>query len=164
MDALLARAASALPGFGHRPLTYDDFLATCRAEGILVDVRASLFDEYLTHRGRRPRITLTVGLAPIYRTFVAFHALGHWLAHPGNQEFYLGSPGWLHRVELEASTIGFLALAPWPGPPYLRLEKAYAEGDVMRFWVRYPRELPDGRVVWRTRKTVLQRYVAQLDL
>ncbi len=85
-------------------------------------------------------------------------------AHPGDQEFYLGSPGWLHRVELEASTVGFLALSPWPkGPPYPHLERAFSEGDEMRFWVRYPPQLRgDGTMSARTRRTVIRRYVDQL--
>jgi hypothetical protein len=125
MDALLATLRQTIPGFCERTLTYEDFLAACKREGIAVEVRPYLFDEYLSRRGRRPRITINAGLAPLYKTFVAFHALGHWFAHPGDQEFYLGSPDWLHRVELEASTVGFLALSPWPnGPPYPHLERA----------------------------------------
>ena len=164
MDAHVAIARREIPGFGQRQLIYADFLACARAQGITVDVRPYLFDEYLSRRGRHPRITLTVGLAPLYKAFVAFHALGHWFGHPGDQEFYLGSPGWLHTIELEASTIGYLALAPWPGgPPYPRLEKAHTEGGEMRFWVRYPQVQPDGHVTWRMQRTVIQRHLEQLE-
>jgi len=45
------------------------------------------------------------GLTPLCRTFVGLHALV-WFGHPGDQEFYLRSPGWLHRIEFEASTVG----------------------------------------------------------
>jgi len=44
VDAIIIAARQQLPGLGHRSLTYDDFLAYCRAQGVLVDVRASLFD------------------------------------------------------------------------------------------------------------------------
>src|SRR5262249_3274603 len=153
MEAFLAIVRHAIPGFAERPLTYDDFVACCRAEGIVVEVRPSRFDQRLSRRGRRPRITLNAGLTPLYKRFVAFHALGHWCGRPGNQELCLGSPGWLNEVELEASTVGFLAIAPWPHKtPYPRLLQAFAEGDEMQFWVRYPKRQPGGRVQWRTRK------------
>jgi hypothetical protein len=69
------------------------------------------------------------------------------------------------RIELEASTVGFLAISPWPnGPPYPQLERAFAEGDEMRFWVRFPPQLRgDGTVSARTRRTVIRRYVDQLE-
>src|SRR5262249_28553374 len=140
MDALLATVRRAVPGFTERALTYDDFLACCRIQGIIVETRPYVFDESLSRRGHDARITVNSGLTPLYRTFVGFHALGHWFGHPGDREYSLGNPGWLRPTELEASTVGFLALSPWPdGPPYPRLEKAYAEGDAMQFWVQYPR-------------------------
>src|SRR5262245_28356466 len=81
---------------------------------------------------------------------------------PTATEFYLGSPGWLHRIELEASTVGF---SPWPnGPPYPHLERAFAEGDEMRFWIRFPPALrADGTISARARCTVIRRYVDQLE-
>jgi hypothetical protein len=187
MDTLVNTVRRAVPGFTERALTYEDFLACCRMQGIIVETRPDPFDEYLSRRGRCSRITLNTGLTPLYKTFLGFHALGHWFGHPGDQEFHLGSPGWLHHTELEASTVGFLALSPWPdGPPYPRLEKAYAEGDEMQFWVQYPRKvlIPPGEavdvagwrpahlrrpasearetVIWWTKKTVIVRHLGQL--
>ena len=124
MNALLAVARREIPDFGARSLTYDDFLAVRRRQGIRVDVRPYLFDEYLSRRGPHPAITLNVGLGSLYTAFVGFHALAHWFCHPGDQEFYLGSPGGLEKTELEASTVGLLALAPRPhGPPWPRLAR-----------------------------------------
>src|SRR5689334_305933 len=98
MDALLDTLRRAIPGFCERALTYDDFRAACKREGIVVEERAYLYDEYLSRRGRRPRITINAGLAPLYRTFVGFHALGHWFAHPGDQEFREPGVATSHRA------------------------------------------------------------------
>jgi hypothetical protein len=154
-----------IPNFNTRPLAYADFLAVCGQLGILVEEKPYLFDEYLSRWGRRPKIIINAGLTPLYRAFVGFHALGHWVAHPGGRDFYLGSPGWLDKTELEASALGYLAVAPHPGgPPYPVLERAHIEGDMMLFWVNYPELQPTGRVVWRRRQTHLQRYMGQLEL
>jgi hypothetical protein len=103
VDTLLAALRRAIPGFCERALTFKDFRACCKREGIQAEERAYMFDEYLSRRGRRPRVTINAGLAPLYKTFVGFHALGQWFCHPGDQEFYLGSPGWLHRIEARNS-------------------------------------------------------------
>jgi hypothetical protein len=139
-----------MPDFARRRMTWGDFLDVCQRERIRVEVRPYLFDELLSRHGRWPRIIINAGLQEAYRIFVGFHALGHWVAHPGPREFYLGSPGWLDITELEASTIGYLALAPHPaGPPYPLLERAHVEDDAMLFWVRYPHRLPSGRWLWK---------------
>jgi hypothetical protein len=149
-----------VPDFAHRRMTYGDFLDACVRERITVDVRPYLFDEYLT-RHRRPRIILNAGLSEPYRVFVAFHALGHWVAHPGPREFYLGSPGWLDITEIEASTLGLLAVQPWPtGPPYPLLERAHVEDDAMLLWVTYPERLASGATHWRERPIRGARYVS----
>ncbi len=68
------------------------------------------------------------------------------------------------RPRDSSSTIGFVAFATWPdGPSDPRLEKAHADGLDMRFWVRYPRVEPGGRVTWRTKKTIIHRYLDQLE-
>ena len=41
MDALLATMRRAIHGFAERVLTYDDFLAACKRQGIAVEVRSS---------------------------------------------------------------------------------------------------------------------------
>jgi hypothetical protein len=138
-----------MPDFARRRMTYADLLEVCRREGIVVDERPSLFDEMLTRHGRRPRIILNAWLSEPYKIFAGFHALGHWVCHPGPREFYLGSPGWLDATELEASTIGYLAIDPYPGPPYPLLLRAEVRNDAMCFWVEYPERQANGRVVWR---------------
>ena len=42
--------------------------------------------------------------------------------------------------------------------------KAHAEEDEMRFWIRYPNAQPSGTVLWQKRKTILRRYLGQLEL
>ena len=100
-----------------------------------------------------------------YRTFVGFHALA--LVRPSrNRSSIPGSPGWLHRIELERSTVGFLAISPWPNGQVLPTAgtRAFAEGDEMRFWIRFPPQLrAGGTVSARTRRTVIPRYGDQLE-
>jgi hypothetical protein len=157
---MVALLGAKIPGFGQRRLDYGDFLAVCRRERIRVETRPYLWDEYLNRWGSRPTITLNTGLTPTYKTFVAFHALGHWFLHPGDIEYYLGSPGWLDQTEIEASTVALLALNPWPaGPPYPTLERAHTDGDLMRLWVAFPERRPGERMGWRRRRVALQRYV-----
>lgn len=160
-DRLITAMQRFVPDFLRRRLTYADFLNACRRASIRVAVQPYLFDEYLSRWGRS-RIILNAGLAEPYRTFVGFHALGHWVAHPGPREFYLGSPGWLDKTELEASTLGYLAIAPVPGPPYPILEQAHVEGELMHFWVQYPERQPGRRITWTRRHTVLRRHLDQL--
>jgi hypothetical protein len=58
----------------------------------------------------------------------------------------------------------FLALAPLvDGPPYWRLDKAYAEGHEMRFWARHSARDPGGAIRWTRMRTVLRRYLEQLE-
>lgn len=95
---------------------------------------------------------------------MGFQALAHWIWRPGDQEDHHGSFGWRHRMEVEASTVGFLALAPWQaGPPYPGLSRAHIDGDVTRFWVRYPSREPGGTVRWTTKAAELQRFARQLE-
>ena len=151
--------------FGRRVLTFEDFLAAADAEGIVVELRKHPLDEQLV---RKPlaKIILNAGLSERYRTFAAFHALAHWLGHPGRTDFYLGSPGWLDAIEVEASTIGYLAIAPHPkGPPYPRLVRAGLDASQleMRFDLEYPEIVLSGvravnrRVHWRKQQARLVR-------
>lgn len=158
-DALIHLMQQKIPGFGLRVLTFEDFLATAAADRITVELKQHPRDEHLI---RKPpaKIILNAGLSEKYRTFAGFHALAHWFAHPGHVEFYLGSPGWLDAVELEASAIGYLAIAPHPeGPPYPRLVRAGLDRQQleMRFEVEYPEIETPGRVRWRQRRTRLVR-------
>jgi hypothetical protein len=181
VDALITAARAKIPGLCERPLTYADFLALCRRERLRVDVRPWLFDEQLNRRGPRPTITLAAGLATTYKTFLGFHALAHWFLHPGTEDAYLGSPGWLDAIELEASTIGMLALARHRGPPYPIVRRAHLQGNEMLLWVMYPklpgtegaeydaprfRGMSGARGLSQTsrgRPTRLQRYLDQLE-
>lgn len=172
MDQIIALVQEKIPGFGHEILRFDDFLAACDVDGIGVEIRAFGRDEQLRRDQRR--IVLNAGLAGSYRTFVGFHALAHWYAHPGQQDFYLGSPGWLDTIELEASTIGFLAIAPprEPGPPWPRLTRARCLPNQLELYAAYPNELivdPRAGTIrrgwrdYRRRPTILFRR-AQLEL
>jgi hypothetical protein len=124
IDQLITLVQTKVRDFGARVLRFEDFLTAAAAEGIVVELRKHPVDEQLV---RKPlaKIILNAGLSERYRTFAGFHAFAHWLGHPGHTDFYLGSPGWLDAIELEASTIGYLAIAPHPkGPPYPRLVAA----------------------------------------
>jgi hypothetical protein len=156
-DQLIQLVQSKVRGFNARPLAFDDFLAACEREGIAVEIRPHLYDEEL-RRGSEPTIIVNAGLSEKYRTFVAFHSLAHWFAHPGHVHFYLGSPGWLSHVELEASTIGFLALAPHKnGPPYPRLTRAKNDGRQIEMFIEYPHAEPGKKIRWRRRRALLSR-------
>jgi hypothetical protein len=157
IDQLITLVQTKVRYFGTRVLTFEDFLTAAAAEGIVVELKKHPVDEQLV---RRPlaKIVLNAGLSERYRTFAGFHAFAHWLGHPGRAEFYLGSPGWLDAIELEASTIGFLAIAPHPtGAPYPRLVKAQNTGHQMEFFVEYPHAEPGRKLRWRRRRTVLAR-------
>lgn len=170
MEHIVEMIRQRIPDFTERAMTFDDFLGACGLDGVGVEVREYHLDEQL-RREPTPRIVLNARLAPAYRVFVAFHALAHWLGHPGRQEFYLGSPGWLDTVELEASNIGLLALSAHKGPPYPRLAKAVIRAEQLELWVDYPRVVldtepggrPKRRYDWRRRRTYLTR-VEQLSL
>src|SRR5262245_9667428 len=110
--SLVAHVRRLIPDFCQRPMTFEDFLGACATENIDVQIREYIFDGYTSRRWKPIRITLNRGLAPTYRTFVAFHELAHYVGHPHDQAFYLQTPGLLARIEREAHTIGFLALHP----------------------------------------------------
>ena len=104
------------------------------------------------------------GLTPLCRTFVGLHALV-WFGHPGDQEFYLRSPGWLHRIEFEASTVGSsrdLALAERNALPAPRARVRRGRRDAVLDPVP-PQLRAEGTVSARTRRTVIRRYVDQLE-
>jgi hypothetical protein len=160
-DQLIQLVQTRVRDFARRVMTFEDFLSAAAAERLAVELKHQEADEQLV---RKPpaKITLNAGLSEKYRTFSAFHALAHWFGHPGHLDFYLGSPGWLGAIELEASMIGYLALAPHPqGPPYPRLVRAGLDAQQieMEFLVEYPvvEVLEGGRVRWRRRKTKLIR-------
>jgi hypothetical protein len=163
MDVAIAAIRRRLPDFTRRAMTFEDFLVIAAHEQLTVEVKPYPMDEHLV---RRPlaRIVLNAGLAERYRTFMGFHALGHWFLHPATQEFYLKSPGWLDRVELEASAIGYLALAPYrDGPPWPRLVKAVRTELQMDFFVEYPEQIPGRKLRWKPRRSTLVR-LHQMDL
>jgi hypothetical protein len=166
IDQLITLVQEKVPAFGRRVLTFEDFLTTAAAEGIVVELKRHPVDEQLI---RKPlaKIVLNAGLSERYRTFAGFHAFAHWLGHPGHTDFYLGSPGWLDAIELEASTIGYLAIAPHPkGPPYPKLVRARVDATQleMEFWIEYPyiTLTQGGRTVrhevrWRSQRRRLVR-------
>jgi hypothetical protein len=158
-EELIRLVQQKIPDFTRRVMTFEDVLAVCARENLSIELREHHLDEQLL---RRPaaKIILNAGLSERYRTFAGFHALAHWYAHPGSPAFYLGSPGWLDQVELEASQIGFLALSPADGPPYPRLVRARVDPVQLEFWVEYPERQPGGRVRWRPRRTRLGRLAA----
>ena len=160
IDQLITMMQAKVPAFCRRVLTFEDFLEAAANEGVVIELKRHPSDEQII---RKPlaKIILNTGLSEKYRTFVGFHAFAHWVGHAAENNFYLGSPGWLDAVELEASAIGYLALAPHPqGPPYPRLVRAGLDRAQleMRFDVEYPsRGLPDSKVSWRQRTTRLVR-------
>lgn len=141
MAGLVELVRSRCPAFTERAMTFEDFLTVCEGEQIVVELKRHPLDEQLI---RRPpaKIVLNAGLSERYRTFAGFHALAHWLGHPAPQSFYLGSPGWLDSIELEASQIGLLALMP-SRPPYPRLERARMTQQEIMFWIEEPRTPPE---------------------
>ena len=170
MDQLIQLVQTKVPDFGRRVLTFEDFLAVCTAEEIHVELKRHPMDEQLL---RKPlaKIILNAGLSERYRTFAGFHALAHWFGHPGRADFYLGSPGWLDTIELEASAIGYLAIAPprRPGPPWPRLVRAEQAVEQLAFEVEYPEDFrvdevagSIARKTWRRQRTMLRR-LAQMD-
>ena len=76
MDALIATMRRAIPGFCERVLTHEDFLAACKREGITVETSSTS--------------TFTSPAAAADRA----------------SRSYLRFAGWLHRIELEVSTVG----------------------------------------------------------
>jgi hypothetical protein len=167
----LALARERIPDLGRRRLTHQDLVQTCAREGVQLRLEPALLDERLTRRGGPPTITINAALMPDYRVFLGFHALGHWLFHPGSKEYYLGSPGWLDKIECEASTLGFLALFPYPGPPYPIVQRSRIDEAWVHLWVRYPARLSvrgrrggeEGSLSPRIQHTVLPRYRDQLE-
>lgn len=124
---LVARLREAVPAFNTRPLTWADSEAVCSQERLDLVVRPWRYDEQFFRRARR--IVIDAKLAPRYRTFAVWHALGHWFLHPGDEAYDL-ERGWLSPIEREASLVGFLALAPWPAsPPYPVLQRAAVEDE-----------------------------------
>lgn len=156
-DAIIQLVQTKIPEYNTRPMAFDDFLSACERGGIAVEIRPALYDEEL-RRDPDPTIVLNAGLAGRYRTFMAFHSLAHWLVHPGHVGFYLGSPGWFSCIELEASTVGLLALAPYKmGPPYPRLVRAKNDGQQLDMFIEYPTAEPGKKVRWSRRRAVLSR-------
>jgi len=155
MSRLVTAFRAVVPDFARRPLTWEDFEATCAQERLAVDVRPWRYDEQLFRRQRR--IVLDAKLAPTYRLFAAWHAMGHWVLHPGDEAHYL-ERGWLNPIERQASLVGLLALIPWTkGPPYPILEKAMAEDDRLTFELLVPAAV-EPRARWVKFRTTLMRY------
>jgi hypothetical protein len=102
--------------YNRRPLTYADFLAVCQREGIDVSEHDQGPEARLLRADLRPRVSLRRGLTDTYRTFVAWHELGHWVLHPHASTYYFERHE-LDRVEQEANFVGALAVRPWPRPP-----------------------------------------------
>jgi hypothetical protein len=169
LEDLVTALRRLVPDFGRRRLTYDDFLTVCHREGIDITERDDGPDERILRGDIRPRISLRRGLAEDYRTFVAWHALGHYVLHPGPSTYYF-ERGWLDAIEVEASSVGMLALLPWPdGPPFPELRRAWVDDDRLALRVAYPDQLivprqwkrfggdEPFRIGWQERTVVLRR-------
>ena len=144
MSRLVTALRAVVPDFARHPLTWEDFEATCAQERLTVDVRPWRYDEQLFRRQRR--IVLDAKLAPTYRLFAAWHAIGHWVLHPGDEAYYL-ERGWLSPIERQASLVGLLALIPWNerpavphpracdgrgGPPHVRAARVGRPPSIVR--------------------------------
>jgi hypothetical protein len=165
LPALVASVAALCPGFGQRRMTFEDFLAVCGRQGIAVTVRPEPLVDGQLNRRPWPRVTLRAGLVERFRIFAAFHELAHSVGHPRTTDAYLAlgrRTRYDHQrqVELEAHTIGLLAVEPpAPGRPPLRVECWEHDRDGWAFDVREAEET-GGRVARRSRRIVLRRLEA----
>ena len=117
--------------FLERALGWEDAMVLAGKLGLDVELRRIRQDAYVTARFGRPRILVSDRLyLPTWGTYCVVHELAHSLTHPGRREYYLGSPGWLGKVESQANQIALLAL--WPQPaPYPRILQITEEGDAV---------------------------------
>lgn len=96
-------------GWNRRVLTYADFEHACEEEDITLIIRYLPHDWGTYERiGDDDVITLTTDMTDPFRTFVAFHELGHALLHvPGHF-------GMIAKSEAQADVVGLCALLPRP--------------------------------------------------
>jgi hypothetical protein len=141
-------------------MRYADFAKACDREGLALRplAKGHIYDGLLSTHGGPPAIRLRrVDLAEPYRTFVAFHELAHWVAHPHDQGANL-ERGVLGYVEREAMSIGYLALRPhrW-GPPWPLVETASPSAG--RFRVTAAEPAPGvPYLAWPRRRLALRQY------
>lgn len=126
--AIIQAVQRVWPDFNRRALTWADFEAVCRREAIDVSEHDDGPDGR-TLRGGPPRISLRRGLTETYRTFVAWHELGHWVLHPHGSTYYFERHE-LDQVEpKEATFVAGLAVRPWASPPAVTTLAQRLSGD-----------------------------------
>ena len=162
LGAIVQGMQELIPGFGVRRMRYEDFLRTCEREGIklrLVEGRYP-WDGTLSAGVAPPLIRLRGDLADPYRTFVAFHELAHWVAHPRTMDQSI-EDGTLGYVEREAMGIGYLALRPHRGGPPWPLVESTNSWERKGWCLVTAAEPEPGQpyLTWKRRKLRLRQYV-----
>jgi hypothetical protein len=98
MSRLVTALRAVVPDFARRPLTWTSrrpALRSVRRSTSAPGVTRAALPPAAADRPRRQA-------HPTYRLFAAWHAIGHWVLHPGDGAYYL-ERGWLTPVERQAS-------------------------------------------------------------
>lgn len=159
LDRVLRRLRQAHPPFLERPLAWEDAVVLAGRLGLDVELRRIRQDAYVTARFGRPRILINERLfLPTWGVYCVVHELAHFLTHPGRREYYLGSPGWLGKIESQANQIALLAL--WPRPaPYPQILQITEEGvSVTLHLALTTPSAYDLGARWTSRRLTLRRY------
>jgi hypothetical protein len=144
----IVRAVSRVePAFNRRPLTWADFLDLCQRQSINVTEHEHGPDGRTFRPDVRGRISLRRGLTETYRTFVAWHEIGHWVLHPHGSSYYFERQE-LDLVEQEATYVACLSVQPWGNPPAVTTLTTRLSGD----WRKLPLPILTVRLGPRTRR------------
>jgi hypothetical protein len=150
-----------LLAFNRDRLSWDQAEALAAAFGLQILSGPLNRDAVLVSRSGRPRIFVSAELhRPTWGVFCVIHELAHHLFHPGSRDYYLGSPGWLGKIESQANVLALLAL--WPrrsGPLYPSILKAEIADSVVTLLVGVPTPSRHGfGTFWTSRPVIIQRY------
>lgn len=159
LERLVRQLHHAYPRYSEHPLTWDDAVAMAERMGAPVEVRPARADA-VVRTGLGGRRTLVVSdrvYPPTWGVFCVVHELAHLVGHAGHRDDYLGSPGWLGKVESQANVAALLALWPRPLPYPALLAAAVAPREVrLTVGIRTPSQ---GVGEYMTsRHLTLQRY------
>jgi hypothetical protein len=157
------RLHGTITAFGERRLTWDDSVDLCKRVGVSVTLGRSRYDAILLEQGGRARILVDERVyRPAWGVFCVVHELAHRLLHPGDREYYLGSPGWESKIESQANLVALHAL--WPRLSFeTRVQKIRINRDhnTVDFTLSLPPEKKDAMM--EETPIGLQRFDADLQ-
>jgi hypothetical protein len=158
VDTIVRGVQRLIPTFGRRRMTLRQALDAFRREGVTVETSLTCLADGQLQRAGRLRVVLRQNLAREAALYTVFHELGHWVAHPFDQWAAVDT-GTSYEVELEASSIGYLALVPHvAGPPYPILVRT--KGWTDDGWYLLESRHATGPDTWELRTRRIQPWYA----